>query len=160
MKTVIIPAQITTVEDKIIGNLTLVQLVLLILPVILDFLIYGILPRQLRLSLYKLPLLVTVTVIFASMALRIKGKLVLDWVIVLAKYQTRDKLYVFDKNTDYLRPNFTYHTKSQAVKPEPQPAATKPVTVKPSQLKFKLEDFRYSFIKSKKGDFNVFVTKI
>ena len=98
MRTTVIPAQITTVEDKIAGNLNLTQIMLLMVPVIWGTIVYTILPPTMHLAWYKLPLVLVVLILSLTMALRIKGKVVLHWVVILLRYNTRPKYYLFNKN--------------------------------------------------------------
>jgi hypothetical protein len=44
-----------------------------------------------------------ITITFFLLALRIKGKIVLMWLIVLFNYQLRPKYYLFNKNSLYQR---------------------------------------------------------
>ncbi len=103
MKTTVIPAQITTVEDKIAGNFNLTQILILMVPVFFTTVVYTILPPRLHLVWYKLPLVILVLIICLTLSLRIKGKVVLNWLIVLLKFNLRAKYYVFNKNDSYLR---------------------------------------------------------
>ncbi len=103
MKSVIVPAQITTVEDKIAGNLTLQQMVLLATPVFGNFLLYIVLPKSLHLSAYKLVLMVLMVFISWALAIRLKGKILLTWAVTIARYNARPRRYVFNKNDHYLR---------------------------------------------------------
>lgn len=103
MKTRAIPAQITTVEDRIAGNLNLTQIVLLMVPVFWLMVVYSILPHRMHLSLYKVPLIVFVALLCVTLALRIKGKVVLHWLVILLKYNTRPTYYLYEKNESYLR---------------------------------------------------------
>ncbi len=103
MRTTIIPAQITTVEDKIAGNLNLAQIILLLVPILWATAVYTILPPVFKFSIYKLPLTFTVLIICLILALRIKGKIVLNWLTVLLNYNLRPRYYVFNKNDTYLR---------------------------------------------------------
>ena len=103
MKTTVIPAQITTVEDRIAGNLNLTQMILLIIPILWTMIIYTILTPTMHLAWYKLPLMILVTLFCLILALRIKGKVVLNWLVILLKYNLRPKYYLFDKNEAYLR---------------------------------------------------------
>lgn len=103
MMTRAIPAQITTVEDRIAGNLNLTQIVLLMIPIFCLMVVYAILPKVMQLSLYKIPFVVLVTIICLTLALRIKGKVVLHWLVVLFKYNVRPRYYIYDKNESYLR---------------------------------------------------------
>jgi hypothetical protein len=103
MRTTIIPAQITTVEDKIAGNLNLTQILLLLIPVFATGLIYIAFPPYMKFVLYKVPFILGVLLLSGSLAIRVKGKIVLAWVIILLKFNTRPKYYIFNKNDRYLR---------------------------------------------------------
>jgi len=103
MRTSNVPAQITTVEDKIAGNLTLQQMILLASPIFIDFAVYAIFPKELKLNTYKLILMLLVTGMLASLAIRIKTKTLLVWLVTITRYRLRERYYIFDKNNDYLR---------------------------------------------------------
>lgn len=103
MKTATVPAQITTVEDKIAGNLTLQQMVLLASPVFIDFALYALLPTSLKLNTYKLILMTLVTFVAGILAIRVKSKILLAWAITIFRYNERPRYYVFNKNNTYLR---------------------------------------------------------
>ena len=103
MRTTVIPAQITTVEDKIAGNLNLTQIVILMVPVFWTAVVYAIFLPVMRLSLYKLPVILVVLVVCLILSLRIKGKVVVEWLAVLLRYHFRPKYFLFDKNDPYLR---------------------------------------------------------
>ena len=103
MRTTIIPAQITTVEDKIAGSLNMTQILLLITPILVDALIYVALYPQNKINFYKSILMLIITAFLFLLALRIKGKIVLIWLTVLIIYQLRPKYYLFNKNSLYQR---------------------------------------------------------
>lgn len=103
MKTRAIPAQITTVEDKIAGNLNLTQISLLMLPVFSLMVIYALLPKPMQFTFYKIPLVLVIAIISGVLSLRVKGKVIFNWVIILLKYNSRPSFYVFDKNERYMR---------------------------------------------------------
>ena len=103
MRTTVIPAQITTVEDKIAGNLNLTQLMLMVASLFIGVMIYALLPKQASFSLYKIPSFVIDFIICFGLALRIKGKIVLNWLIILLSYKLRPSYYVANKNDLYLR---------------------------------------------------------
>jgi len=103
MKTATVPAQITTVEDKIAGNLTLQQVGLLASPVFIDFALYAALPTMLKLNAYKLALMAIVTLIADLLAIRVRSKILLTWVVTMLKYNARPRYYVFDKNSTHFR---------------------------------------------------------
>lgn len=98
MRTTIIPAQITTVEDKIAGSLNLTQIILLMAPVLWGTLVYIVFAPAMKIAPYKIGLVFSVTLIFLLLALRIKEKIVVDWIGVLLRYKTRPKYYLFTKN--------------------------------------------------------------
>ncbi len=113
MKTTVIPAQITTIEDKIAGNLNLTQILILMVPVFWTTIVYTLLSPAMHLAWYKIPLVLGVLFICLLLSLRIKGKVVVSWLGVLFKYNIRPKYYVFNKNVSYLRsldlPEFEKH---------------------------------------------------
>lgn len=98
MKTTIVPAQVTTVEDRIAGNLTLSQLLLLALPIFGCSLLYVALPPFLGAAPYKVILMVLATSLCLIMAIRIRGRLLVGWLVVLARYHARPRQHVFNKN--------------------------------------------------------------
>lgn len=103
MKSQVIPAQITTVEDKIAGNLNLTQLLLLIAPCFFTAIVYAIFPPQLGFSIYKVLLVMLSIIICSTLAIRVKGKVLLNWLFILLSYNMRPKYYLFNKNDIYLR---------------------------------------------------------
>lgn len=98
MRTTIIPAQITTVEDKIAGSFNLAQILILMIPVLWTALVYVVFAPTMKLVSYKLIIILTVTLLCVILALRIKGKIIAQWLSVLATYQLRPKYYLFNKN--------------------------------------------------------------
>lgn len=120
MKTQVIPAQITTVEDKIAGNLNLTQIMLLLFPVFWTTLVFTILSPRLQFTLFKFPLVLSVLILCLVLAVRIKGKVVLNWAFTILRYNLRPKYYVFNKNDSYLRtldlPTFEEKLKVQTKK--------------------------------------------
>ena len=98
MRTTVIPAQITTVEDRIAANLNLTQIVLLLASLFVATFIYATFPPKLQFSIYKIPLFVITFLAFGVLSLRIKGKVVLNWLFILSAYYLRPQYYVFNKN--------------------------------------------------------------
>lgn len=98
MRTTIIPAQITTVEDKIAGSLNMTQILLLMAPVVWTALVYTVFFPTMKLAPYKLALILVVTALCLVLALRIKDKIVAAWLGVLLHYRLRPKYYLFNKN--------------------------------------------------------------
>lgn len=106
MKATVVPAQVTTVEDRVAGNLGFSQLILLALPVFGGALLYAVLPPSLGVSLYKIIIVVVFAIVCSLLAIRIKGKIVLLWVVILLHYNLRPKFYVFNKNTTTYREEY------------------------------------------------------
>lgn len=98
MRTTIIPAQITTVEDKIAGSLSMTQVLILMFPVLWTALIYILLAPSMKLVGYKLSLILVVTIVCLILALRIKDKIVAEWFGVLISYRLRPKYWLLNKN--------------------------------------------------------------
>ena len=103
MRTTVIPAQITTVEDKIAGSLNLTQILILMVPVFWATIVYSILPPRLHLEWYKLPIILTALILCLILSLRIKGKVILNWLLLLISYNMRPRYYLFNKNDSFLR---------------------------------------------------------
>lgn len=99
MKSSIIPAQITTVEDKIAGDFTLTQILLFLTPLFVTVFVYAVLPSQLHFSMYKFFIIGLTTILCFGLAFRIRGKIVLHWLGILCSYNLRPRFYVFDKNS-------------------------------------------------------------
>lgn len=116
MKATVVPAQVTTVEDRVAGSLGFAQLILFAIPVFGGSLLYAALPPSMGGSLYKLVVIGIITTICSILAIRIKGKIVLLWAIVLLRYKLRPRLYLFSKNTDRYREDY----------PEASVASTQP----------------------------------
>ena len=170
MRTTVIPAQITTIEDKIAGNLNLTQILILMVPIFWTTMVFALLSPVMHLAWYKIPLVLGVLFICLLLSLRIKGKVVINWLGILFRYNLRPKYYVFNKNSSFLRnldlPVFEKHEvklihKNVAKKEEKQPI-----------LKFSIADFvkfenlignpKYtlSYKGGKKGGINVAFEKI
>lgn len=103
MKAQIIPAQITTVEDRIVGNLSLAQLLILISPVVVVTLAYTLMPPSMKLVGYKASISLVAVIAAVILSLRIKGKVVVSWLGIIFAYNLRPKYYVYNKNDTYLR---------------------------------------------------------
>lgn len=103
MKTTIVPAQVTTVEDKITGNLGVSQMLLLVAPVFIGSLLFVLLPPFYEYAVYKVVLLAMLALFCMTLAIRIRGKIVLSWIGIMLHYNMRPKYYVFNKNDMHLR---------------------------------------------------------
>ncbi|MCA9329886.1 PrgI family protein [Candidatus Saccharibacteria bacterium] len=108
MKTAIVPAQITSVEDRIAGNLTFTQLLLMICPIFVSVAMYVFLPPFLGFKNYKVVVAIVLIAACIVLAIRIRNKLVLQWIKVIATHNARPRYFVFNKNsTRYEKPEIT-----------------------------------------------------
>ncbi len=103
MKTTMVPAQVTTVEDKIAGNLSLSQLLLLCTPIFLSGAVYALFPPFLKLTALKTVIFTLFVIGFGLLSIRIKGKILMSWIIVISRYNLRPRYFIFDKNDSSLR---------------------------------------------------------
>ena len=121
MKMTVVPAQVTTVEDRIIGNLGFSQILLLIVPVFAAAGIFLLLPPFMGGALYKYVIMGIVALLFGLLSIRIKGKILASWLVTIVRYNLRPKYYLFNKNVTTGRDE--YHGK--AVAPEAKEATEK-----------------------------------
>lgn len=167
MRTTTVPAQITTVEDKIVGEISIAQLLLLVVPVFGSVAIFVLLPPFYSSSPYKIVLIVCLAVISGALAIRIKGKILLTWLLIMVRYHARPRYYLLNKNDTYLR-----------ALPKPEPAEPTAEEVKPEKQKLlhlpKLStaelveveqlitnpEANLHFITDKKGDLRVHITEV
>ena len=106
MKVTVVPAQVTTVEDRIVGNLGFSQMLLLITPVFVSAAIFALLPPMMGTALYKYILMASILFVCALLAIRIRGKILAAWLVTIARYNVRPKYYLFNKNTPSMREEF------------------------------------------------------
>ncbi|HSX06312.1 MAG TPA: PrgI family protein [Candidatus Saccharimonadia bacterium] len=103
MRTTIVPAQVTTIEDRIIGRVSLSQLMLLTVPIFGGSAIFVALPPFFNYATYKVILIVCIAAVCTLLAVRVKGKIIISWLTTLVRYNVRPRYYVFDKNSSYAR---------------------------------------------------------
>ena len=106
MKITVVPAQVTTVEDKIMGSLSLSQLMILLLPVFIGAALFAILPPAMGSALYKYILIGILAVMCLVLSIRIQGKIVALWIVTILRYNLRPKYYLFNKNVTTLRADY------------------------------------------------------
>ena len=166
MKTTTVPAQFTTIEDRVAGNLSLNQLMLLTTPIFISCVIYMIFPPFTKLSILKLVISLIIFLSFSVLAVRIRGKIILLWIQTILKYRNSPRYYVFNKNDNHLRQSVkdienykTNNTKSavSGALSHQDKSSYKNTT----KLKYILLDPRSDFkINRKKGVMNVYINKI
>lgn len=163
MKTTVVPAQITTVEDKIAGSLTMPQIVLLVISLIAGSAIYAVVSPKMHLGSIKTALILIQFMFFGGLAIRINGKILGEWLVIYLRFRSRPKQYVFTKNDlisrdiptgqEYLHQNQETSEKTIGAK-----KTSKPLTLMEElDLKkvFENDSFSISFKPSKKGGLNV-----
>jgi len=106
MKSTVVPAQITTVEDKIAGSLNFIQIILLVFSLIIGTAFYGLIPPKLHLSSLKIVLMIAEFAVFGLLALRYKGRILADWLVIYLRYKARPRIYIFTKNDPQSREQF------------------------------------------------------
>lgn len=121
MKTTVVPAQVTTVEDRIIGKLGFSQIVLLMIPVFLSAGIFTLLPPVMNGVLYKYILMALSLIVCGVLSIRVKGKIIALWLVTVLRYNLRPKYYLFDKNTTAFRDEYK-STPREDEEPINQPA--------------------------------------
>lgn len=166
MKTTIVPAQITTVEDKVAGNLSFTQILLFTTPVFLSGAIFALIPPFMNLNAYKLIVCIFLAIICMLLAVRIKGKILLSWVSVIGRYNYRPRYYVFNKNDSYQRAKYTAFEleEDELVVEELIPAERPALIPIPEIVRIEtaLSDPRakFHFKTTKKGDLRVVIQEI
>jgi hypothetical protein len=103
MTSVAVPAQITTVEDKVFAGLTPLQLGLMTTPLCIGFLAYAAMPPSFSMVLYKLIGVILLEVIGLAASIRIKDQILVKWIVIKMRYNLRPRYYVYNKNDAYLR---------------------------------------------------------
>lgn len=167
MRISIVPAQITTVEDKIAGNVSVTQAMLLGVPILFGFIIALVFPPSGQFVAYKISIVIGLFIICGSLAVRVKDRIVAQWLKLFVIYSARPLHYVYDKNSTYLRETemadviIEETTVEQQVK---KPIATTSA-ISPKEF-VRLEQFAtderagMKFEIGKKGELNVRITEV
>jgi len=103
MRSTVVPAQITTVEDRIAGPLGISQILLLTVPIFGGSALFVFLPPFFSYATYKVVAIAVFVAICSLLAIRIKNRILLSWFTLLLHYNLRPRYYVFSKNSMYLR---------------------------------------------------------
>jgi hypothetical protein len=168
MRSTVVPAQITTVEDKIAGNLGMSQLLLLVMPIFGGSALYVALPPFFDYAVYKLVIIVGFAVLCGLLAIRVKGKILLHWVTIISGYNLRPKYYVFDKNDSHQRePEYHHHSAEPTKKADKTEKAVKEQSPKLSLAELvRMErlitnpEANLHFKTNRKGKLSVHITKV
>lgn len=162
MRTTVVPAQVTTVEDRIAGNLTLPQITLMVISLVVGAVIYAGIPQKMHFGTLKTTLTIIQFAILGALALRINGKIVADWLIIYSRYSTRPRRYIFTKNDlthrDIIAEKENIKTQAEQKNISEHIVTAKPLTLL-EQLNLKKifdnDDLTISFKPSKKGGMDV-----
>ena len=157
MKSTVVPAQITTVEDKIAGSLSFVQIILLVFSLIIGTAFYGLIPPKLHISGLKIALVLIQFSIFGILALRYQGRILADWLVIYLRWKARPRVYIFDKN-DAASRNMEQIIATQKQEKEIRKSAHVKTSKKIKQVDLPLFDNSGSIISvkpSKKGGLDV-----
>lgn len=100
MKTSIVPAQIMTVEDRIAANLSLTQMILLIIPVFFSALIFAVLPPFFKLDPLKLALAGLFALLPFGLAIRFRGEVVFKTLRTALTFWFRPRLYLLSRRPE------------------------------------------------------------
>lgn len=167
MRRTVVPAQVTTVEDKVAGRLSLQQLVMLTAPIFLGCIIYVILPPFFEFEPYKIVIIVSIFAIFATLAVRIKERLLIEWIGVFVHYNQRPRFYVYNKNDNYLRTTRNEAPTVKVIKEPPKKTVSPLIAPSmPISDKAKLEQIvtdsraNLTFRTNKKGGLDVHIQEI
>jgi hypothetical protein len=167
MRSTIVPAQVTTVEDRVAGKLGLSQLVLLAAPVFLGSILYVILPPFYEYHVYKIVVLVVLAVACGLLAVRIKGQILLLWLLMIARYNLRPRYFVYSKNSLHGRDKVEPSKSEEAV----DTGADAPAVARPKQPQLstaelvKIEELlanpqaNVRFTTTRKGELRVHITE-
>lgn len=166
MKTTVVPAQITTVEDKIAGNFTFGQIFLMIIALVLGTVLYVVIPPRMHLGSFKLFLIIFQFIVLGGLAIRINGKIVAEWLAVYSRYSKRPRRYVFTKNDETGREQIAVAKYQDAVAEEPKKKARTVLPALPLNDETRLGELManpsltLSFELAKKGGIDVSITPV
>lgn len=167
MKIAVVPAQVTTVEDRIIGSMGFSQVLLLIVPIFVSAALYAVLPPVMENAPYKYITMAVIAFVCAVLAIRIKGKIIANWLITIIRYNIRPRYYLFNKNTTMLRENYNQTREVKAdkkVKSEERKRVIRPRldTMDAARILATIENpaARLQFETTKKGGLHVRLTEV
>jgi len=94
MRISIVPAEMTSVKDKIIGNLEIKQILLLVCPLIFAIFTYLAIPPFNKTNSLKIILFIIFSFISSILSINISGELVLEIINNGFKYLIRPKIHL------------------------------------------------------------------
>lgn len=167
MKISIVPAQVTTIEDRIAGSLSLNQLLLLIIPLFSSCALYFLLPPSMHNATYKLVLIVVLMLAGSIMAIRIRGKILLYWLVILTRYNLRPRYYIYNKQSLAARNVIeSSASESSAATTLPNNSSVKQLPLLTVHQKWRIQNLienpniNLTFKRTKRGGLRVFITEV
>lgn len=133
MKTNVIPSQITTIEDRVLGSLTVSQALILGADALVVLILYPVLSLFLASLVYKLLILIPIASMGLSLSVRLRGMLLYSWLLLIAHYGMRPRYYAFQKQASRLEnipPQSSMSTTSMAT-PDDSTKTTRPTLCMP-----------------------------
>jgi len=124
MKKSIVPAQVMTVEDQIFFSLTPLQLILMLAPLLIGFMLFLSIPPKLQFNEAKVIPIAFLEVVGMVLSVRVKGRILLYWLLLISKYNARPGHYTYNKNDLYLR-NVPVDGDKDRAEPQPTGAVVK-----------------------------------
>ena len=103
MRVSVVPAQVTTVEDRIIGCLGFMQILILVTAISCGAGVFVVLPPMMGEAWYKYGIIAAVLVVGSILSIRVRGVILAHWVSIIVRYNQRPMYYVTDKNTTIYR---------------------------------------------------------
>lgn len=103
MRVSVVPAQVTTVEDRIIGCLGFMQILILVSAILCGAGVFVVLPPMMGEAWYKYGIIAAVLTVGSILSIRVRGVVLAHWVGIIVRYNQRPMYYVADKNTTAYR---------------------------------------------------------
>ena len=103
MRVSVVPAQVTTVEDRIIGCLGFMQILILVSAILCGAGVFVMLPPMMGEAWYKYGIIAAVLTVGSIVSIRVRGVVLAHWVGIIVRYNQRPMYYVADKNTTAYR---------------------------------------------------------
>ena len=103
MRVSVVPAQVTTVEDRIIGCLGFMQILILVSAILCGAGVFVVLPPMMGEAWYKYGIIAAVLTVGSILSIRVRGVVLAHWVSIVVRYNQRPMYYVADKNTTAYR---------------------------------------------------------
>lgn len=103
MRVSVVPAQVTTVEDRIIGCLSFMQILILVSAILCGAGVFVMLPPMMGEAWYKYGIIAAVLTVGSILSIRVRGVVLAHWVSIIVRYNQRPMYYVADKNTTAYR---------------------------------------------------------